>query len=360
MSSRSVRSSPMCAISPQPQGNWILSGSISRSNLGRCSGRWLRYASGHFVRGADARFAGAASSASALPHIWNNRRRPRRIHVQRFATAKFDSAWDNPDTSVGQVRRSGAMSYALSVLAFFATIIGVVGNTWKDGKPTVVGWIAIVLACAALALLLVQNYERDKERKMLGDLACEQVLRGTFGLLTPFAVLLANADLEKKVPGTGPTQLNSRIFEYLNMPNDSLDSHVMDIFPDLPSLLDHTDSLDTYSLQSYVRVLNGNRRVTWKSLFETTAIKGIAELDAALSFYSSVMDVETIDATQHLRTVWLTQRIENLPTVDISMKLSEFLHLDQKEEKHDSLTIFEQFVQASKRTSALCSGRNDG
>lgn len=252
------------------------------------------------------------------------------------------------------------MSYALSVLAFFATIIGVVGNTWKDGKPTVVGWIAIVLACAALALLLVQNYERDKERKMLGDLACEQVLRGTFGLLTPFAVLLANADLEKKVPGTGPTQLNSRIFEYLNMPNDSLDSHVMDIFPDLPSLLDHTDSLDTYSLQSYVRVLNGNRRVTWKSLFETTAIKGIAELDAALSFYSSVMDVETIDATQHLRTVWLTQRIENLPTVDISMKLSEFLHLDQKEEKHDSLTIFEQFVQASKRTSALCSGRNDG
>ena len=71
MSSRSVRSSPMRTISPQPQGQFVLSGSMTCSTLSRCSGRWprLRRASGRFARGTDAGFAGAsgASSSASAP-----------------------------------------------------------------------------------------------------------------------------------------------------------------------------------------------------------------------------------------------------------------------------------------------------
>ena len=66
------------------------------------------------------------------------------------------------------------------------------------------------------------------------------------------------------------------------------------------------------------------------------------------------MDVDLIEATQQLRNDWLTQRIENLNSVDASIDLGEFLQLDKKEDKQSNV-IFEQFLQAARRTTELCS-----
>ena len=69
MSSRSLRSSPIFAISPQPQGHSVLSGSITRSIRGRCSGRCPMLRAGAGRSGDGAGFGGetgfTASSSSA-------------------------------------------------------------------------------------------------------------------------------------------------------------------------------------------------------------------------------------------------------------------------------------------------------
>ena len=71
MSRRSLRSSPIRTISPQPQAQSVLSGSMTRSIRGRCSGRWpmLRAGAGRFGDGAsfggEAGFTASSSSAAA-------------------------------------------------------------------------------------------------------------------------------------------------------------------------------------------------------------------------------------------------------------------------------------------------------
>ena len=67
MSRRSLRSSPIRSISPQPHGQSVLSRSITRSIRGRCSGRWpiLRTAAGRFGDGAGDGSAGAIAASSS-------------------------------------------------------------------------------------------------------------------------------------------------------------------------------------------------------------------------------------------------------------------------------------------------------
>ena len=67
MSSRSVRSRPIRTISPQPQGQSVLSGSIICSIRGRCSGKWprLRAGRGRFGERAAAGSSGAAAASTS-------------------------------------------------------------------------------------------------------------------------------------------------------------------------------------------------------------------------------------------------------------------------------------------------------
>ena len=68
MSSLSVRSSPIRTISPQPQGQSVLSGSTTCSIRSRCSGKWPRLRSGRGflgARGGDGSPAAASASTSA-------------------------------------------------------------------------------------------------------------------------------------------------------------------------------------------------------------------------------------------------------------------------------------------------------
>ena len=249
------------------------------------------------------------------------------------------------------------MSYVLSVVAFVATIIGVAGNTWQGGRLTVIGWLVIGLALTTLTLTIVQIREQDRNRRHIADVACEQVLRGTHGLIAPFAILLADADLAKMVPGTGPTELNSRIEKYLRLNNSELSSNEVGIYEDLPSLINHFPLIMSYSLQDSAGILN--HKNNWGNVFRTTALKGIDELDKALSSYSGFMDVEIIEATQKLRNVWLIQRIENLNELESSIRLNEFLQLDKKKSEQEKLTFFEEFYHAARSTAELCSEREN-
>ena len=78
-------SSPIFAISPQPQGHWVLAGSTTRSTRGRCAGRWPRLRFG--LRGASPRARCIAASA--------------------FSCAAASTPWANSASSKGRLNWSG-------------------------------------------------------------------------------------------------------------------------------------------------------------------------------------------------------------------------------------------------------------
>ncbi|WP_326533090.1 hypothetical protein [Pseudorhodoferax sp.] len=66
------------------------------------------------------------------------------------------------------------MDYVTALLAFIATLIGIVGNTWsKDAsgwaRVTRTGWAVVVLGGCALAVSTVQNYEKSSQARSLED-----------------------------------------------------------------------------------------------------------------------------------------------------------------------------------------------
>ena len=247
------------------------------------------------------------------------------------------------------------MDYALSLFAFLAAIVGIVGKTWDRGRPTPIGWVALVSVLLAFLFSVAQHYNDRREAQKIKVLACLQVLRGTSGLIAPFAILVADVDLRKKAQGTGATPLSKRIKQYLSLKDTQLAVEGMKIFGDLPLLLRYTEILKRLNLNDYTMVLNRNRGPRWRELFETTAIKGIRELDAVLSSYSSVMDSIEIQAIQQLRNVWLTQRIENLSKISKTISLYNFLKVNKKTNKQNQKNIYEEFLESAKNTTKICS-----
>jgi len=245
------------------------------------------------------------------------------------------------------------MEYLLAFLAFIATVVGVVGKTWKSGRPTLVGWIAGSVALLVLVLSVVQHYRREQEQKKIAEIAYLKVLRSVHGLLEPFAILLADIDLRKKQPGTGPTELNQQLFRFANATEADLRSEQMvSVFKLLPQLSNHFDDLKynpaawrSYALEGRPTVLNRTR--TWREVFRNSALPALNELDRTIGAYQSVMNSKSVTSAERLRGAWLVQRIARLPETGTDEPLLNFFHLDDR--KPDmKIFFYEDFLQTAE------------
>lgn len=249
------------------------------------------------------------------------------------------------------------MNYVLSFLALLVAIAGVLGDTWRDGRPTRVGYGALALALAIFIGSVIKHASDYREQRKIAAIACGQVLRGTHALIFPFAALLADAtddDFERKrISGTKAHERRRRIEEFLSVQHsEEIPSQIVRILGDLPILFDHSNLLKTSSLQDYASEL-GNGKSQWKEIFEV-ASRGADTLDTTLSSYRSTMNAGEVGAVQQLRNVWLTQRIETLSQTRDADSLSDFLRLGESRPGSDT-TIFGEFLQAAKDATGTCS-----
>jgi hypothetical protein len=148
------------------------------------------------------------------------------------------------------------MEYILAVLALVATMIGVFGKTSESGCPTILGWVVGTVAVLVCALTIVQHFNKQPEERKVAAVAYTKVLRSLHGLLEPFAILVADVDLKDMVPGTGPTPVNKRVFEFASAREDQLVSKdLLSIYELLPQLLKHEATLQSYALGDRTSVL---------------------------------------------------------------------------------------------------------
>lgn len=241
------------------------------------------------------------------------------------------------------------MTYALSFLAFLAAVLATVGNTWHAGRPTKIGWGLIVLAFVVFVATAMKTFHENTEKESIGLVACQQVIRGTFNLLTPFAILVADASRRDDKDDA----LEERVKSYLKLDPHRHSSKMAEILSDLPRLNREQDYLTKYKVNDHPSVFSKSNDTKWRYIFSTTAAKGIDELTNTLSSFQSVMDAETISATQKLRNTWLTQRVENLPSLRDPLSLQEFLGIGAM--SSSKVDYFQEFLQAAGSTIRLCS-----
>ena len=249
------------------------------------------------------------------------------------------------------------MNYVLAFLALLVAILGVLGDTWKDGRPTWVGYGTLALALAVFTGSVVKHATDHREQRRIAAIACGQVLRGTHALILPFAALLADAiddDFESdRISRTEARDRRHRVEEFLSVQDaNELPSQIVTILDELPNLLGHPDLLSTSSLQDHASQL-GVGKVPWKQIFEV-ARRGTDTLDNTLSSYQSTMNAREIGAVQRLRNVWLTQRIEILNQHEGADRLSDYLRLGEKRQGSDT-TNFDEFLQAVQDAAGTCS-----
>ena len=243
------------------------------------------------------------------------------------------------------------MTYALSFLAFLAVVLATVGNTWHAGRPTKSGWGLIVIAIVVFVATTIRTFCENTEKERIELVACQQVISGTFSLLTPFAILVADASRR----GDNDNALEERVLRYLKSNPVSNSSEMAEILSDLPRLNREQDYLKKYKVTDHPSILGGSRVPNWREIFSTTAAKGIEELARTLSSFQSVMDSETITATQELRSIWLTRRVENLPSLKDPLSLQEFLEIGAVSSLGVDFFHFQEFLQAAGSTIRLCS-----
>ena len=223
------------------------------------------------------------------------------------------------------------------------------------------GWVVIALALVAFVLTVAKHYADQQQQQKIATIACRQVVRGVHSLLFPFPVLLADIIKTNSISDPNTEERNHRIREFIATDDKEMASRIMNIFNELPMLLKYADFLENYSLDSDVSIMRdgsisgSNNPVQWKDIFERSAIKGIENLDNTLSSYRSVMTFKEINVAQHLRNVWLTQRIENLHQVSDDISLGDFLKLDEKNDPQNQGNIYEEFLQAAKLALTVCS-----
>ena len=249
------------------------------------------------------------------------------------------------------------MHYMLAFLALLVAIVGVLGDTWKDGNPTCAGYVTIVLALAVFAGSVTKHAIDHRAQRNIAAIACGQVLRGTHALIHPFAALLADGvddDFESgRTSITDARARRNRVQEFLFIqdPNE-LPAQIVIMLDELPILFSHSNLLHTSSLQDHASQL-GVGKSSWRQIFET-ARRGVDTLDNTLSSYRSTMNAKEIGAVQRLRNIWLTQRIELLNQRANTERLSDYLRLDEKIQGSDK-TNFDEFLQAVKDTVRACS-----
>jgi hypothetical protein len=244
------------------------------------------------------------------------------------------------------------VEYILAVLAFIATIVGIVGKTWKGPHPTLLGWVAGAVALLALTLSVVQQFNKQQAERKIASVAYLNVLRSIHGLVEPFAILLADIDLRRAEPGTGRTELNKKLFDFANAKVEQVDSEeLLSVYVPLSRLLEYVSALKSYSLDDQTLVL-GRTSPTWRKLFQT-AVPALTGLDNTMSTYRSVMETSCILAIERLRSVWLVQRINHLDMGQPQDSLDGFLHLSDTLQD-TSTPIYNVFLQASEAAHRAC------
>jgi len=250
------------------------------------------------------------------------------------------------------------MEYILAALAFVATVVGIVGKTWKSGRPTPLGWAASVVAFLVLVLSVGQQIHKEREEKKIAAVAYERALRSIHGLVEPFAIILADIDLRNKEPGTGPTELNGQLFRYANAREDQVGSKdLLEVYKLLPKLVTYEQTLDSYKVGDRTLVL-GKTSPQWNELFERTAERSFQELDSTMGTYRSVMDSPAIAAIERLRNDFLVQRLNHIQEEQPEASLGHFLHLTDRLEGAPA-PIFEDFLGAAESAQRLCRDRLD-
>lgn len=219
------------------------------------------------------------------------------------------------------------MEYVLAALAFVATVVGIRGDTWEAGRPTLVGWIAGTLALVVLVLSVVSHFQQQREQAKIAEVAHIKVLRSIHGVLEPFAIMLADSDLRRKVPGTGPTELNTQLAAFVGAREEDLEAGaISEVLQILPQLLEHTESFGELTLGDTTVVLQ-NPSPAWGQLFRATAVRSLAELDSTMNTYRSVLSSESVSSIEALRTTWLAQRVAHVQEHEPSEELINFLRL---------------------------------
>ena len=241
------------------------------------------------------------------------------------------------------------MGYVLSVLALFATFMATFGNTWSKGRLTSIGWAVIVVALAICGLNIKNQFDTNREKQRIKDLGCQQVLWGIHTLISPFAILIADATRETN----GDIALENKIKEYLKIGPDELSLHGALIFQILPMLKKHEDFLKQRTLNDHPSVFKKKSDTQWSYIFTTTAIKGIEELQNTLSAFGWAMDSQIVEAVRQLHDEWLTRRIENLSNLDDSMSVDEFLGFPGD----SGSGYFDKFLYSAERAAQICSKR---
>lgn len=245
------------------------------------------------------------------------------------------------------------MEYILAVLALIATMVGILGKTSKSGRPTLLGWVAGSVALLVCVLTVVQHFNKQREERKIAVVAYTKVLRSVHGLVTPFAIMVADIDLKRMVPGTGPTPVNKRVFAFSSAREDQLVSKdLLSIYELLPQLLQYEAILRSYTLADRTSVL-GQSSPRWSELFQRTALRALQELDPTMSTYRSVMDSSAVAAVERLRGAWLVQRITHLSESPPETSLGGFLHL------FDAIPgapapIYKDFLSAAESAHRLC------
>ena len=260
------------------------------------------------------------------------------------------------------------MSYILFLIAFLMTVVSIMGDTWKNRKPTPVGWSILALAAIVLSVTVGKHYIEHQETYKITEVARVQACRAAYNIASPFAVLLAGATINTidkgKISEDIANELLLEVDEFLRVSQeDNLSQQFAGIFDDLPTLLDHASFLRANALGAHSPLRQHQRNtppsqkpppLPWRKIFETTSSKGVTHLDATLSIYGSVLTSDEIASIQGLRNNWLTERLDNLTQYPDTMSLIDFLPLDYKPTEEDENNIYEEFLVQMQKVVRLC------
>lgn len=187
------------------------------------------------------------------------------------------------------------------LIAFGATLVGIVGNTWdkrRKGlrKLTTTGWL--VVAFAALSLFVsgyqarqgvLAKQEQAKKATLLRTLARDETLAAIWGILDPFERL---ADLKKNQADDGDPVAQA-LDDRLYTPIAHLDEVGTDTF------LDYLDGVKALDCPSDLADRPG---CTWAGMFSIAAWRGDEKLRDITTRYADVLDPEILELIQTIRS----------------------------------------------------------
>lgn len=187
------------------------------------------------------------------------------------------------------------------LIAFAATLVGIVGNTWDKRrrglrKLTVTGWLVALFAALSLAVSGYQarqgflaKQERAAKAALLWTLARDETLDAIWGIVDPFERLadLRNARAREADP------VADAIGERLYTPV----AHLEEVGTE--SFLEYLDSVKALDCPSDLADRPG---CTWAGMFSIAAWRGDGKLRDVTTRYADVLDPQILELIQSVRS----------------------------------------------------------